>query len=245
MIAAHQIAFGKAAGKGLSAKDYVQDGLVRHIDGIENVGLGLSHDATALGWTDLSTGEVYPFSVNGEVPNWQDGNCWRSVSVTENRYFIANCPDLATTQGSTIEVVVKKTTAERGVIIGDYNLNSPNKGCNIEYYSVYSGNNFRAYFSNHPNIIAPFNSFPLGETKYFATVRDGNIYSVRQGDGSILTTVESEGREWIANTYNIGRDGRSTMCWGGDIYAIRIYNRALTAEEIAHNYSIDKARFGL
>jgi hypothetical protein len=28
-------------------------------------------------------------------------------------------------------------------------------------------------------------------------------------------------------------------------YTVRIYNRALTAEEIAHNYEIDKARFGL
>lgn len=31
----------------------------------------------------------------------------------------------------------------------------------------------------------------------------------------------------------------------GAISSIRIYNRALTADEIAHNYNIDKARFGL
>ena len=31
----------------------------------------------------------------------------------------------------------------------------------------------------------------------------------------------------------------------GDFCTVRIYNRALTAEEIAHNYSIDKARFNL
>ena len=31
----------------------------------------------------------------------------------------------------------------------------------------------------------------------------------------------------------------------GDFCAVRIYNRALTADEITHNYSIDKARFGL
>ena len=28
-------------------------------------------------------------------------------------------------------------------------------------------------------------------------------------------------------------------------HCLRIYSRALTAEEIAHNYEIDKARFGL
>jgi hypothetical protein len=30
-----------------------------------------------------------------------------------------------------------------------------------------------------------------------------------------------------------------------DLHSVRIYNRALTAEEIAYNYEIDKARFGL
>ena len=31
----------------------------------------------------------------------------------------------------------------------------------------------------------------------------------------------------------------------GDFCAVRIYNRALTADEIAHNYKIDKIRFGI
>ena len=33
--------------------------------------------------------------------------------------------------------------------------------------------------------------------------------------------------------------------FAGEICAIRIYNRALTEEEIKHNYEIDKIRFGL
>ena len=30
----------------------------------------------------------------------------------------------------------------------------------------------------------------------------------------------------------------------GRYYCVRVYNRELTAEEVAHNYAIDKARFG-
>lgn len=30
-----------------------------------------------------------------------------------------------------------------------------------------------------------------------------------------------------------------------EIYHVRAYSRALTADEIAHNYAIDKARFNL
>ena len=31
----------------------------------------------------------------------------------------------------------------------------------------------------------------------------------------------------------------------GKIYSIRVYNRALTQDEINHNYEIDKKRFGI
>ena len=42
----------KAAPPGLTARDYVQDGLVAMWDGIENAGWG-EHDATATTWKDL------------------------------------------------------------------------------------------------------------------------------------------------------------------------------------------------
>jgi hypothetical protein len=32
---------------------------------------------------------------------------------------------------------------------------------------------------------------------------------------------------------------------GSKLYSLRLYSRTLTAAEIAHNYEIDKARFGL
>ena len=45
----------------------------------------------------------------------------------------------------------------------------------------------------------------------------------------------------------IGYGGTSDYPEGfiGKIFSIRIYNRALTAADIAYNYAIDKARFNL
>lgn len=43
----------------------------------------------------------------------------------------------------------------------------------------------------------------------------------------------------VASYLNSG----STAYW--NIYSLRVYNRPLSAEEIAHNYAIDKERFGL
>jgi len=47
----------------------------------------------------------------------------------------------------------------------------------------------------------------------------------------------------------IGAHGRTNggfdYAFKGRVYNARVYNRALTAEEVAHNYAIDKARFNL
>lgn len=48
------------------------------------------------------------------------------------------------------------------------------------------------------------------------------------------------------NPFSIfGADWQFILPSTGEFCALRIYNRALTPEEIAHNYNIDKERFGL
>ena len=39
--------------------------------------------------------------------------------------------------------------------------------------------------------------------------------------------------------------GNNAYRMKGKIYSIRIYNRALTQDEINHNYMVDKVRFGI
>ena len=62
-----------------------------------------------------------------------------------------------------------------------------------------------------------------------------------------VNSIYDNEKEQIVDTYsqmnktNIGRyDNTYTK---GNIYSIRMYNRALTQEEITHNYEIDKHRF--
>ena len=64
-------------------------------------------------------------------------------------------------------------------------------------------------------------------------------------DNSILASTQNviDNRNilsrWFLGEYNGNRNSKV------DYYCIRLYSRALTAEEIAHNYAIDKARFNL
>ena len=59
---------------------------------------------------------------------------------------------------------------------------------------------------------------------------------------STTTTIHTP----AATRYCIGGELlRNNMASLGEIYSVRIYSLDLSEEEIAHNYKIDKIRFGL
>ena len=48
-----------------------------------------------------------------------------------------------------------------------------------------------------------------------------------------------------SHTLKIGKDGANANFWSGNIGPCHIYNRALSASEVLHNYNALKGRFGL
>jgi hypothetical protein len=51
---------------------------------------------------------------------------------------------------------------------------------------------------------------------------------------------------WPTNTWNLGRDNNiSNLFFTGSIASHRLYNRALSTQEIQQNYNTQKSRFGL
>ena len=226
-----------------TAKDYVQDGLVAMWDGIENAGWGI-HDANATVWKDLIRDIDAAYSIASEIPNWGT-DCWRSVSSGDGRIFRTIYPDLAGYDGHTVEIVASKNTAARGVIIGSYAYSDETGGSAGKNFEWYTSSSFRAFYDAHPDMVTNANEFPIGVRSYFATVKDGNEYKVIKGNGDVIGT--GTGNVQLRGTHcSLGCDNRTGyMCLNGDICAIRIYSRALTAAEIAAKYAIDKARFGL
>ena len=52
--------------------------------------------------------------------------------------------------------------------------------------------------------------------------------------------------DWkIDNEILVGKVLSNKNGFRGRVFNVRVYSRAMTAEEIAHNYAIDKARFGI
>ena len=53
------------------------------------------------------------------------------------------------------------------------------------------------------------------------------------------------GNNYVADEVAIGTVVRRQLFVTPRIYCVRLYSRALTADEVAHNYAVDKERFNL
>jgi hypothetical protein len=227
MIAARQVAFGKAAGKGLSAKDYIQDGLVAMWDGIENAGWGV-HDSAATVWKDL-VGD-HDATINGGI--W-GSNCW-------------NCGNNNATFDGTL---FGGDFSVEFVFFGDasesqqYATTLTNKKDSYSWFrrdgayweaKILGGNSYRSP-------LAPFIEKP-----FYHIHRDSEFDRIGYHDASSITERETNYNATAADTtWQIGGNQTRYLGDSARYYALRIYNRALTAEEIAHNYEIDRVRFNL
>ena len=222
-----------------TAKDYVQSGLVAMWDGIENAGWG-QHNPSATTWKDLVGGNYFTIPANTQSVrySWENGalvGSGSNLSIGSNNTFSAQ-------NELTFEVV--------GAV---------NAVPNLSGYACVAGNaQVRPIFLYPTKLTyiylasvgtAAFGTAPLARLS--AAVTSGSANSVFYSNGASVLTSSlhvsfASNKVWV-----FGYQGTSSASnpWGDggnvECSAIRIYSRALTASEIARNYAIDKARFGL
>ena len=226
---------------GYTAKDYVQDGLVAMWDGIENAGWGV-HDAEATTWKDL-------------IGNGDMSLTYGSMTFSESACVVTNGL-LRTTLGQIATALNGKEITVEAVYVATgrgYPIIAPNSSPALNIWNN-GGNSmlFNIFGSN------------IGDLGWMVTVRDSStpplshlVYAVSESDGNCrgyldgalkktdtlpatLTTGYS-----TAQDFGIGNSSSSGMSFDGQMSAMRIYSRALTAAEIANNYAVDKERFNL
>lgn len=244
MIAARQIAFGGNA-KGLSAKDYIQDGLVAMWDGIENAGWGV-HDPNATVWKDF-TGNGYDMTINAgstigydyiaHATKWVAGigksksipfTACEAVFLIRQGVLSTACVGLSSGRGN-YTYIVADGAARIGIGQRGYNTNNY-AGFDVpEIFvgarcSVSVNYSFGKYFGAKE---AYLNSAPV-------TIAFGDVYPYNNAGVAFA----------VGGRYQGSLDPSSIQT-GAYVCNIRLYSRALTAEEIAYNYNIDKQRFGL
>ena len=85
---------------------------------------------------------------------------------------------------------------------------------------------------------------------YDITMNSNSIVSVNDSLGYINGRIAqrlSQSDYWGSGGTNIGCSyyGTPRRCFSGKIYAIRVYNRKLTSEELLYNQKVDNVRFNL
>lgn len=201
---------------------YVSDGLVAAWDGEYNT--GVSHDDNAPNWIDCVNG----FVLNGVNPQWGDKYSLFEVSS----YFSGT--DSSVFSQNYVEIVVK-LAASLGRIyrIRAYDT-SPNILC-------FHSSNGIAIATTANNSFAVATKDTL--LSYHVDYSTHNLWC-----NGVALSPSGTYSEPNSGLYTIGASywrGNYRDFFAGKIYCVRIYNRQLTAEEIAYNYNVDKERFGL
>ena len=231
-----------------TALDYVQDGLVCMFDGIENVDWGM-HDSEATTWTDLVGGRTTTWlSDASNSLTWENGGLRRigTKGITTTVPWLSN---ITTNQPLTVEVVIEDDSATDTTSINSYyyfygvgfRLGSM-KG--YPQFINYTGSVFLIYW-DVPNYGFMRHTFAfVGKGTPYSN--GGNRKNMDMYKDGIRTNTNAPLTVSTTNTISLFRatrdwpDTRDTT-----IYAVRIYSRALSDDEIAYNHFLDKVRFGL
>ncbi|MBQ9432406.1 MAG: LamG domain-containing protein [Kiritimatiellae bacterium] len=231
---------------GVSARSYVQDGLVACYDGIENAGWG-KHSDNAKEWIDLSGNGCNGFlggTVAWTEKGWTNDADGQPVVVT-NTY-------LSTVTGSrkfTVEFAAKPDRANaREAFFSQYDaLHS----FTFEHNSGGNPKNGRIRIYGHKTLPTGSDFSVMSK----AVVEAGEWASVSATLAPDLQTIWKNGSKILATTGTVsvlnsscesvigGEPRRANMAFKGTYHAFRLYNRVLSEDEIALNAAIDAIRF--
>ena len=255
MVGARVGAWANIGGGVPTARDYVHDGLVLLIDGIENDGFGVHSDSVSV-WKNLATsGIMSDVSLSGDY-SIETNNIRMNHLAVSNRTSngIGRCNVVQPFSTKTIEVCSSGfvpnhvTDANRKNAFFCY----PNTFGTL-YYNV--GNLSRnsviiALFTTRVDsgFLGPgFPYFKREQCQNFRTISYNSSKSlvVDQEDLSSSVTISTSSDMYSGEVELFNRSSDWSRPFNGKIHCMRVYNRNLTAEEMIANQAIDKARFGL
>ena len=205
-----------------ASMDYVQDGLVLLLDGIQNIRGG--HSTSTNVWEDLS-GNNYDVTMKNITIN--DNNMY--FNGNDSKIYSEKALDVVS-----VEIVLELEEKNRYVYIASFGSNSKSMAWSpVEDKGFSLGNVKKRYFVEN--------------------LYKKNSISVQYNPDLMYLNSEKltnnlAGESWSSpSSYPIafGFYGNNAYRMKGKIYSIRIYNRALTQDEINHNYEMDKKRFGI
>ena len=194
--------------------------------------------ADAEGGLDGSTlknlvGKNYDMTITGSLPYADKGLTFNGN--TDNHINVPAFSELANTAEVTFEMAVNLTdieTTQRLLFLKDF----------FEFF-VRSGKiNSDLHLDGEPRENLQGNANTGFIT--FAAVFKANSYQRLFINGVQVASTSAVNPSSVPASGTIGGNGYA-ISGGSKFYSMRVYKRALTAEELAQNYEIDQSRFGL
>ena len=227
------------ASSSVTEKTYVKNGLILHLDGINNTGSGHSNTSTI--WKDLSGNNN-----NGTVTGATWGNTGLTFDGIDDWVSIK---ELNYTEVS-LEVVFKDNSIPDNshhymfcnIEQGGYGLgNNGSNGlvgqvCVNNEYQYLSIDNFDSTIKNTLTITSNGK-----ESKLYL---NGNLVKSIIVENGIIS-YPNNSTIMALGTNPEGSTNIQLESYKGNIFSARMYNRVLTEQEVKNNYEIDKSRFGM
>lgn len=226
-------------GEEYTKEGYVKNGLILHLDGINNTGNG--HDSNTSTWKDLSgTGN------HGILTNMTQDSLsgWTEKSLKfdgVNDYIEIPVNDSVRPDEFTIELIANRYEV----------LNNHRSILFVKWYgyTVELNNNKSVVFGvNGGGAYLPATTIMNLNQVYsiIGTYKDKQQQIYINGNLENQKTIGGDFSHTNDTNFTIGAYlGDSMSYFKGEVFAARMYNRKLSDSEIQQNYNIDKIRFGL
>ena len=232
MIAARNAFLMSGGASTPTARDYVQNGLIAIWDGIENAGWGV-HDASATVWADL-------IGTRGLTVN--SGAMWEADGLLASTRLAGGIAYSSAYISSAIGTIEACFDMSRDAD----NSNGRGLVCNTNARSIMGAGVAAIRSRGETSVQSVFFAGRL-VSRWSASVSYASSADEIYIDGTKQLTGAARGNWNLPNYLRIGNNtvNSTTQAIIGKCHCVRIYSRALIAAEVAANYAIDAARFGL
>ena len=229
--------------------NYVTDGLFAHWDAIDNQATG-THDSSATTWVDLINGHTWTAIVTDSTKTWSWGDNSLILSSTAGGGASSGKNGFKCTRPNvglrTLEIVFTPNgnqTACVGEFTTDLTGITDNTVQNIAVFTDNTVTTIGVQNGYQVTDITSINSISATYNSSYAAVKCYKNSTEVTTQGSQHSFKYHFYSEMILGSQN--NSANLNYAFKGTIHAIRMYNRELTAEEIATNYAVDVERFSL
>ena len=229
-------------------QEYVKDGLVLWLDGLDNAGAGV-HDSQAEYWMDLT--DQTPIAINRDDRTDTEGmNHFTDNAFCLNAskvYLPDKVAQAVNGDAYTVEFVVDSegySGYERGYsplmtvdeTADSWSIFVRTAGQTMELKQGANSLRLRTDFANVFDTTSAITFRKNGESAWYADAEKKNTFV--SGNNAAAQQVILGGR-LKDNSGNVSNAYVTTASW----HAIRVYNRALSEEELQQNAAYDRARY--